>query len=102
MVGGDAAKFRGQFCPAEVRILVGVDFGFQPGGAASRENAARLVNGVIALVAEHVAELSQPALGDLRDHFMDDALDVSPAGRVAREVVRAEEGADHVNRLAGL
>ena len=45
------------------------------------------------------AGIGQLLLGDSRDHLVNDTLDISLARHVAGEVVRAEEGADHVHRL---
>ena len=99
MIGGDDRQFGGQRRAADVGVGVDVDLGLQPRGESRFQDAARFINRVVAVIAVDVAELSQPGFGGLRDHLVDEAVQVSLPRLVSREVVRAQEGAEDVHRL---
>ena len=81
VIGRPRADFGGDARPAAQRELVGVDARLQPVALAGLEDVARFVGREHALLAEHVAPLGEPLVGDRRDHLVDDLAARSRAGR---------------------
>ena len=78
--------------------------GREAGSLPGLENRDRLLRGEVARVAEDIAPFGQTLGGDARNHLVDHARDVGAALRtvLARNIVRAEECRDDVDRMASI
>ena len=68
---------------------------------ACLQNRDRLLDGEVSFVGEDIAILGKPAIGHLRDHLVDEKVDIpgTVLGKLRRKGVSAEEGRDQIGSI---
>ena len=102
VIGRARAQLAGQLRPAGRGQLVGVDPQLHAVGSRGEQDAPALLDREDALLAEHVGEGGEAALGDRGDHLLDEDLHVAgPVPAVLpRHLVRPEERRHHGDGVA--
>lgn len=91
MLSGHGAESTRKLGRPDMGKLIGVDLQREPRAAGRDEDRPGLVDSVEALIAEHVAESSQAAVCDHRDHLLDEETHIVLPRHLRRERMGAHE-----------